>query len=129
MSQPLDRFDEVFGELDQNYSHRAYRFVLATVGHLVGRLSEPRHISGQELLTGLVELGRNHFGPMTGEVFAEWGVREPLDFGRIVFELVRVGLLGKTAEDNLKDFEKFPKFHRIREDYDWLSELPPETDK
>ncbi len=125
----MDRFDEVFGGLDQSYSHRAYRFVLATVGHLIGRLSEPRHITGQELLTGLVKLGRNHFGPLAGEVFAHWGVREPLDFGRIVFELVRVELLGKTAEDNLEDFKIFPEFHRIGEDYDWLCELPPETGK
>src|SRR4030042_1184418 len=66
MSQPMDKFDEVFGDLDQSYSHRAYRFVLAAVGHIVGRLSEPRHISGQELLIGLVELGRNHFGPLAG---------------------------------------------------------------
>ncbi|HDR06546.1 MAG TPA: hypothetical protein ENN88_02835 [Candidatus Coatesbacteria bacterium] len=128
MSDPLDRFDEVFGDLDQSYSHRAYRFVLAAVGHLVGRLDEPRHISGQELLVGLLELGRTHFGPLTGEVFAEWGVKKPLDFGRIVFELVRVGLLGKTAEDELEDFAHFAQFHTIKRDYDWLSELPPEEE-
>jgi uncharacterized repeat protein (TIGR04138 family) len=125
----MDKFDEVFGDLDQSYSHRAYRFVLAAVGHLVGRLSEPRHITGQELLVGLVDLGRNHFGPLAGEVFAGWGVKEPLDFGKIVFELVRVGLLGKTAEDDLKDFEKFPDFFRIAKDYDWLGEVPPEDER
>jgi len=125
----MDKFDEVFGDLDQSYSHRAYRFVLAAVGHIVGHLSEPRHISGQELLAGLVDLGRNHFGPLTGEVFAEWGVKEPLDFGKIVFELVRVGLLGKTDEDDLKDFEKFPGFYRIEKDYDWLGEVPPEDER
>ncbi|HUT99122.1 MAG TPA: Minf_1886 family protein [bacterium] len=129
MSEPLDKFDEVFGDLDHSYSHRAYRFVLAAVGHLVGRLSEPRHITGQELLVGLVDLGRNHFGPLAGEVFAEWGVKKPLDFGKIVFELVRVGLLGKTAEDDLHDFEKFPGFSRIGKDYDWLGEVPPEDER
>jgi hypothetical protein len=40
-----------------------------------------------------------------------------------------VGLLGKTAEDDLQDFEKFPEFFRIEKDYDWLSEVPPEDER
>ena len=38
-------------------------------------------------------------------VFASWGVRSTHDFGRIVFELVDMGKLRRTENDQLSDFD------------------------
>ena len=61
-------------------------------------------MSGRELLQGHRELAYLEFGPMAFEVFRHWGVRSSEDVGRIVFDLVENGFLGKTDEDSLEDF-------------------------
>ena len=38
-------------------------------------------------------------------VFEEWGIHNCRDFGEIVFNMVNHGLLKKTEEDSLADFE------------------------
>ena len=44
------------------------------------------------------------FGPLAGHVWRAWGVRETLDWGRIVFLLVEEGLLNRQETDSLEDF-------------------------
>ena len=44
--------------------------------------------------------------PMAKRVLAEWGITCCADIGCIVFNLVNAGLLGKTEDDSLEDFEK-----------------------
>jgi uncharacterized repeat protein (TIGR04138 family) len=66
------------------------------------------HISGEDLLDWIRDLGRERFGVMAGDVFKSWGVNATIDFGRIVFHLVEAGLLRKREEDSLTDFiDKF----------------------
>ena len=59
-------------------------------------------------------------------VFESWGVRQTRDFGEIVFSLVGAGLLGKTDEDSIEDFESIYDFDEVFEKrYDWELEGPP----
>jgi len=103
---PVDpiRTIEMIREEDDRYGIDAYLFVLDGVAHTVGKLPEPRHVSGQELLEGIRELARERFGPMTRTVLEHWGVNRCEDFGEIVFNLVDAGLLGKTEDDSREDF-------------------------
>jgi len=121
MHEFSDEFEKFYPRLDQRYAKSAYYFVLATVASVVSRLSKPRHVSGQELLDGLIEFGRRNFGPLTGAVFSEWGIEESLDFGRIVFELIAVKLLGKTERDAIEDFAEYPGFDKLDEEFDFLA--------
>ncbi|MBI3322089.1 MAG: hypothetical protein HYZ94_00210 [Candidatus Omnitrophica bacterium] len=89
---------------DHRYKSEAYLFVLAGLHDTVGRLAEPRHLTGQELAEGLRIYGLDQFGPLTAQVFEHWGVRATEDFGHIVFLLVNARLLRKTEEDSLSDF-------------------------
>lgn len=91
---------------DRRYKAEAYTFVLAGLTFTVGQLSQPRHLSGQELLEGLRRFGLEQFGPLTAQVFEHWGVRTTEDFGHIVFNLVESHLLRKTEEDSLEDFKR-----------------------
>lgn len=82
----------------------AYFFVIEALEKAMYKQEESRHISGQELLEWIRDLGNERFGVMTGDVFNAWGVRSTIDFGRIVFHLVEEGLLRKRNEDSLRDF-------------------------
>ncbi len=82
----------------------AYLFVLEALERAMISREEPGHISGEELLDSLRDLGGERFGVMAGDVFHDWGVNCTLDFGRIVFHLVEEGLLKKQPHDTLADF-------------------------
>ena len=94
-----------------SYRREAYGFVVAALGHVVEALPaerqadpERRHLSGQELLRGTVELARREFGVMAPTVFREWGVHASTDVGEIVFQLVEAGQLSARGEDRREDF-------------------------
>jgi uncharacterized repeat protein (TIGR04138 family) len=78
--------------------------VLSALNHVLERLPEPRHISGQELAVGVRDLALERFGPMARTVLEHWGIQETRDVGRIVFALVEFNVLIKQEEDSLADF-------------------------
>ena len=103
---------ERFAELKKPYKPEAYGFVLEALDHTMGKLKEPRHISGKELLEGIRDYALKQYGPMANTVFDHWGVKTTLDFGKIVFDLVSVGLLKKQDEDLLDDFKNVYDFSK-----------------
>ena len=90
---------------DPRYKVEAYGFVMGALNYTESKLNKPRHVSGQELLEGIREYGLECFGLMTRTVFDNWGVRRTEDFGNIVFNMVDAGLLAKTKEDSIEDFQ------------------------
>jgi uncharacterized repeat protein (TIGR04138 family) len=94
---------------DARYQRDAYLFVKDALDHtqkLVAKQNreQMRHVSGQELLNGIRDFALSQFGPMTKMVFEEWGINRCEDFGEIVFNMVEIGLLGKTEKDSREDF-------------------------
>lgn len=87
------------------YKKEAYLFIFEALDFTLRKLNEHRHLTGQELLQGISEYAKSEYGPMVKTVFEHWGVKNTEDFGRIVFDLVDVGLLGKTEKDTLEDFK------------------------
>jgi uncharacterized repeat protein (TIGR04138 family) len=101
---------------DPRYQRDAYLFVKDALDHtqklvLKENKGELRHVSGQELLGGIREYALTQFGPMTQMVFEEWGIKRCEDFGEIVFNMVEIGLLGKTEQDSREDFANGYDFH------------------
>ena len=99
-------------EREPRYRREAYGFLLLALGATVNALAPERqadparrHLSGQELLLGMVELAHHEFGPMAPAVFMEWGVRTSGDVGELVFQLVECGQLSARPEDRREDFE------------------------
>lgn len=93
------------------YKFEAYSFVMAGLHDTVTRFEKPRHVSGQELSEGLRRYALDQFGPMARTVLEYWGVSRTADFGRIVFHLIEAGLLRKTEEDSLRDFDSVYDFN------------------
>ena len=107
------------------YHASAYQFVFAALNHVQDTLGRDRrsdqsgHVSGPELLAGIRELALQHFGLMTLSVFSSWGITRTEDFGKIVFELVEIGRMRKTNDDQLDDFVGVYDFHQaFNGDYD-----------
>jgi uncharacterized repeat protein (TIGR04138 family) len=106
-------FDEALDQIlatDSRFHRDAYLFMreaLDFTQKLVGRENQGkvRHVTGQELLDGLRQYALQQFGPMTTTVFEEWGVRTCQNFGKIVFNMVEIGLLAKTDRDTRDDFQ------------------------
>ncbi len=100
-------------ERDKRYKIEAYLFVLEALNYTIKRIGVKRHVTGRELTEGIRDLGKEKFGLMVKEVFGHWGVRETLDFGHVVFNLVAIKLLGKTEEDSLDDFKDIFNFDDV----------------
>ena len=95
---------------DPRYPRAAYDFVRDALHRTVQRLGESRHVTAKELLEGIREEARLGFGPLARTVFDTWNVRGTADFGRIVFNLIDAGEMGKTDDDSVKDFESVYRF-------------------
>lgn len=94
---------------DPRYTLGAYFFVQESLSYTVHTLNKPvdglgRHVSGQELIEGMRIFALHEFGQLAKRVLNEYGIFDCLDFGHIVFNLVEVGLLGKTEKDSVHDF-------------------------
>ena len=62
------------------------------------------HVSARELLEGIRSLGQRRFGMMATTVFRHWGISSTADIGRIVFEMIELGDMKKTDNDQFDDF-------------------------
>src|SRR5258707_11396105 len=101
-------FEEVLDQIlttDKRYARDAYLFVREALDHTQkavvkeGKGGVIRHVTGQELLSGIREYALQQFGPMVITVFEEWGIRSCKDFGEMVFVMVEHSLLAKTEKD------------------------------
>jgi uncharacterized repeat protein (TIGR04138 family) len=104
---------------DGRYSTEAFLFLFESLDQavqLAGREKAEgadRHVSGQELLAGLRHNASEVFGPLAAEVWRAWGIRDSLDWGRIVFLLVESGLLNRQENDTLDDFRQGFDFDEV----------------
>ena len=100
-------------DLNPNYKFEAYSFVLAALHYTMTGMPSPRHISGAEFCDGLRRYSIDQFGPLARTVLEYWGIHKTVDFGKIVFALVEVGLMRKTEEDSLADFTNVYDFETV----------------
>lgn len=100
------------------FSPNAFQFIRDGLGHTVRMVhgddaadavvdeeDESRHVSGRDLCMGLRDYAIRRYGLLAKTVLNHWGVTQTEDFGKIVFALVDAGLLRKTDEDTIEDFQ------------------------
>jgi uncharacterized repeat protein (TIGR04138 family) len=99
---------------DRRYPPEAYLFLhdglLKTLQQVKEKEGRTRQISGAELADGLRRHALAQFGPLALTVLGRWNIRTTRDFGEIVFALLAAGLLGKTDEDRIEDFDHLYDF-------------------
>ncbi len=101
---------------DRRYREEAYLFLMSALGRAIEDLKKPRHLTGHELLDWVRLEAEDQFGPMAVTVLEHWGVKNSLDFGLIVFNMVEEGILSKTDTDTLEDFRDAVFFQKIFDD-------------
>jgi len=90
--------------IDDRYRTGAYEFVLSGLEFYQSKIGEKRHVTGQELSRALLMFAHKQFGPLALSVFNYWGVRTTGDLGCIVYNMIRIGMMGKQPKDSLDDF-------------------------
>lgn len=121
----LVRLDRII-QTDTRYNRHSYFFVMTALSRTIGQSPKARHISGRELLQGIRREARDQFGPMAGTVFCAWGLKDSLDFGRVVFNMVHEGILSKTDSDRLEDFHDEGFFENLFDENEGYR-IPPAT--
>ena len=106
MGQNTELYTKItrLAEIDRRYRKEAYLFILASLEYTVDRLQEARHLTGAELSLGIADYARIQYGYMAQNVLEHWGMKQTLDFGEVVFNLIGEGLLRKSEEDRKDDF-------------------------
>jgi uncharacterized repeat protein (TIGR04138 family) len=119
-------------EKDRRYKIDAYAFVFEALNYAHTKLGmgterpseveegEPdegskeseRHLTGQQLCEAIRQYALEQYGFMAQSVLNSWGVRNTGDSGEIVFNLIGIGQMRKTKEDNREDFENVFDFDK-----------------
>ena len=73
--------------------------------HTTGSLPVRRHVTGQELSIGIRDYAIEQFGIAVPLIFEQWGISSTRNFGEMVFNMVNAGLMRKTDDDDISDFE------------------------
>ncbi len=113
---PQKSLEQIAGE--SHYSVEAFLFVQEGLSYtaetLCGKKAsrKSRHISGQELATGLRDLAMNNWGLMARVVLERWGIVSTMDFGRIVYALIAEEMMSKNADDSIEDFRNVYDFRK-----------------
>ena len=126
MLDPAHPITELLQE-DRRYAFEAYVFIFEALGYAQNVLdmgsespseatpqpqpqneeqdqATERHVSGQELCEAVRRFAVEQYGYMAKTVLNSWGVTKTGDFGEIVFNLIRIGQMRKTAHDCREDF-------------------------
>lgn len=91
--------------LQSEFDERAFLFVLAGLEYCQRRRTERGHISGRELAESCRDFAMEQFGLTARTVLEHWNVHSTQDIGRVVFQLIDVGLLMKQESDKIEDFD------------------------
>lgn len=92
------------------YPKAAYEFVLMALSRATNekqqRLNQTEfeEVTAAELLITLRDLALESFGSKALSQLLKWNIRRTEDFGELVFNLVEIGWVGKTATDRKEDF-------------------------
>jgi uncharacterized repeat protein (TIGR04138 family) len=133
MPQPFD-FQTVV-QLDPRYTVEAYEFVcdaltyarkvlglgtIEVVGEGTPEAREERHLTGQQLCEASRRLALDRYGMMAKVVLNSWGVNSTSDLGEIVYNLIRVEQMSKSAQDRREDFDNVFDFQKaLQDDFDF----------
>jgi uncharacterized repeat protein (TIGR04138 family) len=104
---------------DPRYKLEAYQFVRDALAyaqdelgmgrpHAIREDEEPpadAHLTGQQLSEAIRSLALEQFGLMARVVLDSWGIHSTADFGDIVYNLIDIGLMKKSATDRREDFD------------------------
>ncbi len=113
---------EEIAKEDGRYDAKALRFIYEGLGKTVQKIREdeseqdvPRHISGQELATGLARLATQRWGRLAKMVLNQWSVKTTRDMGEIVYLMISHNWMSAQDSDTIEDFDNVFDFEDVFE--------------
>ena len=96
-------------EQDNRYGKGAYYFIREALDHTLKNMQKNKqgkggHVSGIQLLEGIRDYALDKFGPMTLTMMDHWNIQNAEILGNRL--TIDHGILGRTENDALEDFEK-----------------------
>jgi len=83
-----------------------------------GRSEVEHHLTGQQLCEAIRQYALEQYGYMAKVVLNNWGLKTTSDFGEIVYNLIRIGLMKKSLHDRREDFDDVYDFEKaFQENY------------
>ena len=80
-----------------------------------------KHVSGKQLCLALRDLALERWGMLARTVLAKWHIHATIDFGNMVYLLIRHSYMRKTDEDSIEDFRgvyDFDEAFRVGDDFE-----------
>jgi uncharacterized repeat protein (TIGR04138 family) len=123
MSTPLPPILQLLHD-DQRYKLEAYQFVREALeyahrilgwGCATPSEDEPppeSHVTGQQLCEAIRQYAREQYGYLAKLVLNRWGVHSTGDFGEIVYNLIGIREMKKSASDRREDFDDVYDFEQ-----------------
>ena len=106
-------------KLHGRFDPEAYAFVSEGLRHAAKQRGDEltegsgRHLSAEELVSGVLDLAAQRYGLLAVQVLRQWGLRRSEDIGEITFHLIECGIFGKQPSDSQADFDNGPAFGRV----------------
>ena len=85
--------------------HKALDNIAKTKREIVFDNDEPPDIKGADLCRFFRDTLITRFGPCAIDVLDTWNIKQTSDFGKIVYKLISVEILGKSENDSIEDFD------------------------
>jgi uncharacterized repeat protein (TIGR04138 family) len=110
---------------DRQYPIEAYHFVRDALSYAgdslelnnqfhnendLDEITEEHHLTGQQLCEAIREFAVNQFGYMSRIVLKSWGINSTSGFGDIVYNMIDIGLMKKSAHDRRSHFDDVYNF-------------------
>ena len=103
-------------EEDDTFPPMAYCFVRDSVHKALDNIvkakrqnifadDDPPDIKGADLCRFFRDTLINRFGPSAIDVLDTWNIKRTSDFGKIIYKLIAVDILGKSENDSIEDFD------------------------
>ena len=113
---------EEIARQDGRYDPKALKFIYEGLGKTVQNIRDRemsqeqlRHITGQELATGLAELATERWGRLAKMVLNNWGVKTTRDLGEIVYLMISHNWMSAQETDTIEDFNNVFDFEDVFE--------------
>ena len=116
LEEQLDIIRKICEE-DDTFPPMAYCFVRDSVHKALDNIvkarrqiafaddNEPPDIKGADLCRFFRDTLINRFGPSAIDVLDTWNIKKTSDFGKIIYKLISVEILGKSENDSIEDFD------------------------
>jgi uncharacterized repeat protein (TIGR04138 family) len=115
LEEQLDIIRKICEE-DETFPPMAYCFVRDSVHKALDNIvkarkqnaydeDEPPDIKGADLCRFFRDTLISRFGPCAIDVLDTWNIKQTSDFGKIIYKLISVDILGKSENDSIEDFD------------------------